>query len=262
MLGNALHDGNGVVLIKCATPREILITAKEVGLTHPQKWSTDLIYQCLRQRIMDFDLYPGARVTEVRLAEEFGVSRTPIREALQRLSAEGYLTIKPKNGCFIRELHMFELLEYYDVRIGLEVEVVELLGRRVPHRAIMDLASLWDPNVMVLGNVGDESFRNAEETFHLELAGLTGNLTLQKYLTDINDHIRVLRRFGFPDQEAVISTYQEHHEICRAILRNDIADAKCLMRDHIEVSQSKGRKVTLAQLEKLRPDKPSLDRSG
>lgn len=206
---------------------------------------------------MDFELYPGSRVTEVRLADEFGVSRTPVREALQRLSAEGYLTIKPKNGCFIRELHVFELLEYYDVRIGLEIEVVELLGRRVPHRAMMDLAARWNPATLALGKVGNDRFRSAEETFHLELAELTGNVTLQRYLTDLNDHIRVLRRFGFPDEDAVISTYQEHHDICRAILCNDIAEAKQLMRDHIEISQAKGRKVTLAQLEKLKPDSHS-----
>lgn len=223
-------------------------------MKQPQKWSTDSIYQSLRQRIMDFDLYPGARVTEERLADEFGVSRTPVREALQRLSAEDYLTIKPKKGCFIRELHVFELLEYYDVRIGLEIEVIELLGRRVPHRAMMELADRWDPARQSMGNVGDESFRAAEEGFHLELAELTGNLTLQRHLTEINDHIRVLRRFGFPDEDAVISTYEEHHDICRAILRGDIDEAKRGMRHHIESSQAKGRKVTLAQLEKLKPD--------
>lgn len=220
---------------------------------HPYKWSTDSIYQCLRKRIMDFELYPGSRVTEVRLADEFGVSRTPVREALQRLSTEGYLTIKPKTGCFIRELHMADLLENYDVRIGLELEVIELLGRRVPYRGIMDLAAQWDPVSLRLGREGSESFRDLEEAFHLQLAELTGNVTLKRCLASLNDRIRVLRRFGFPDEEAVISTYEEHQGICQAILRNEIAEAKQLMRDHIEISQSKGRKVTLAQLQKLRP---------
>jgi DNA-binding GntR family transcriptional regulator len=70
-----------------------------------------------------------------------------------------------------------------------------------------------------------------------------------QYLQDVNNHIRILRRLGFPDRDAVISTYQEHYEICQSILAADLPEACRLIRTHIHASQAKGREVTLAQLE-------------
>ena len=66
------------------------------------------VYLRLKALIMGFELYPGSRVTETELAARFGVSRTPVREALQRLQFEGYLTVRPKQGCFIREIDIEE----------------------------------------------------------------------------------------------------------------------------------------------------------
>ncbi len=111
------------------------------------KWSTDRIYACLRQQIMTLELYPGRRVTETELAQRFNVSRTPVREALQRLSVEGYLVIRPKHGCYIRQLDVFELAEYYDVRVALELESIALMAKRVPFREVARLSQDWDPAV-------------------------------------------------------------------------------------------------------------------
>ncbi|MBC7191811.1 GntR family transcriptional regulator [Marinobacter sp.] len=214
-----------------------------------RQWVADRIYESLRCSIMNFELYPGSRVTETELAQRFDVSRTPIREALQRLAVEGYLTIRPKHGCYIRNLDVFELAEYYDVRVGLEVEAVELMGRRIPYRDLAALAEDWNPEHLKYGDEGTEALKDAEEDFHIRLAELSGNPILVQYLRDVNNHIRILRRLGFPDQDAVISTYQEHYEICQSILTNDIPKACRLLRTHIHASQAKGREVTLAQLE-------------
>lgn len=214
-----------------------------------RQWVADRIYESLRSSIMNFELYPGSRVTETELAHRFEVSRTPIREALQRLAVEGYLTIRPKHGCYIRNLDVFELAEYYDVRVGLEVEVVELMGRRIPYRDVAVLAEDWDPARLKFGDEGTEAFKDAEEDFHIRLAEMSGNPILVQYLRDVNNHIRILRRLGFPDRDAVISTYQEHYEICQSLLAADLPEASRLIRAHIHVSQAKGREVTLAQLE-------------
>ena len=156
-------------------------------------WVADRVYQTLRRSIMNFELYPGTRVTETELAQRFGVSRTPIREALQRLSVEGYLTIRPKHGCYIRSLDVFELAEYYDVRVALEVEAIELMGRRIPYR---DLAHAWDPQRLQFRDRGTDKLKDAEENFHVRLAELSGNPILLKYLKDVNNHIRILRWLG------------------------------------------------------------------
>lgn len=214
-----------------------------------RQWVADRIYESLRSSIMNFELYPGSRVTETELASRFEVSRTPVREALQRLAVEGYLTIRPKHGCFIRNLDVFELAEYYDVRVGLEVEAVELMGRRIPYRDLAVLAEDWNPEHLKYGDEATETLKDAEEDFHIRLAEMSGNPILVQYLRDVNNHIRILRRLGFPDRDAVISTYQEHYDICQSILASDIPEARRLLRTHIHASQAKGREVTLAQLE-------------
>jgi len=216
------------------------------------KWTTEKIYTSLRQQIMNLELYPGSRVTETELAQRFGVSRTPVREALQRLSVEGYLVIRPKHGCYIRQLDVFELAEYYDVRVGLELESVALMAQRVPYREVARLAQDWNPRAASYGLEGTERFKDAEEDFHIRLAKLSGNSVLLQYLTDVNNRIRIVRRLGLPDRESVIKTYEEHHEICQRILDNDIQAAMSMLKAHIHESQEKSRSVTVAQLDALR----------
>ena len=218
----------------------------------PRKWTADRIYQNLRQGIMTLELYPGSRVTETELAQRFGVSRTPVREALQRLAVEGYLTIRPKHGCYIRQLDVFELAESYDVRVGLELESVALMGKRIPYREVAELAEDWDPGRAGYGLEGTESFKDAEESFHIRLAGLCGNPVLVQYLKDVNNHIRIVRRLGLPDRDSVLKTYHEHYDICQRILANDLDGAATLLRAHIYESQAKSREVTLVQLERRR----------
>lgn len=212
------------------------------------KWTTENIYFELRQEIMNLKLYPGSRVTETELAHRFKVSRTPVRAALQRLETEGYLAIKPKHGCFIRQLDVFELAEFYDVRVGIELESLALLANRIPFREVAQLAEDWNPKDAKYGIEGNEEFKDAEESFHIRLATLCGNQVLVQYLQDVNNRIRIIRRLGLPDQLSVKKTYREHFEICQKILSNDIKGAISVLRDHIHESQAKSREVTLEQL--------------
>jgi len=214
------------------------------------KWTADKIYKNLLKRIMNLDIYPGSRLTETELSQEYQVSRTPIREALQHLSVKGYVTIKPKNGCYVRRLDLFELAEYYDIRVALELEALELLCKSVPYAEINALAEKWDPELMGFGSTSTEALKDAEETFHIELAALSGNQTLVRYLQDVNNNLRIIRRLGFPDDESVYETYLDHHQICLSILNDDFTEARQQLRKHIHISQAKGRQVTLSQLKR------------
>ena len=104
-----------------------------------KKLTTTQIYQNLRTKIMDFDLFPGTRFTESELAEQFKVSRTPIREALKRLEVEGLIHIRAKQGCFIRPVDTETISNYYDVRVALETMAVELACEHMPRQNIMQI---------------------------------------------------------------------------------------------------------------------------
>ena len=101
--------------------RSAAIPAKQLTGSQPRRTTTVGIYERLRRAIMDFELAPGARITETELAETFGISRTPVREALHRLENEGLISIRPKQGCFVRDVDIHQISNYYDIRIALEV---------------------------------------------------------------------------------------------------------------------------------------------
>lgn len=220
-----------------------LLTARK------KKLSTPLIYQQIRQSIIDFDLFPGSRVTETELAEQFNVSRTPIREALQRLEVEGLVQIRAKQGCFIRPVDTDTISNYYDVRIAIESMAVELACSNMPREDLQALADFWNPDNFDENVDYSNHIQQVEEAFHVSLAEGSGNPILVQYLNDINNHIRVIRRLGFPDKKSVSETYIEHFEICSLLLENKVNDAKEAITKHIRKSQGIASSVTLAQLQ-------------
>jgi len=214
-----------------------------------KKLSTPRIYQQIRESIIDFDLFPGSRVTETELAEQFNVSRTPIREALQRLEVEGLVQIRAKQGCFIRPVDTETISNYYDVRIAIEAMAVELACANMPEEDIQALADFWNPSNFDENIDYSNHIQQVEELFHVSLAEGSGNPILVQYLNDINNHIRVIRRLGFPDKKSVQETYIEHYEICTLVLEKKTEDAKKAIIEHIRKSQGIARSVTLAQLQ-------------
>jgi DNA-binding GntR family transcriptional regulator len=206
------------------------------------------IYRQLKEMILSFALYPGARVTETELAEHFGVSRTPVREALQRLAAEGYLSIRAKQGCFIRDIDIEEINQYYEVRIALEMRALELAGRVMSLRELNRLAAIWNPERMPRRAPAVATMVTRDEGFHLALAAGTGNAILAGYLKDVNDHIHIVRRLDFTDDGRIEPTYREHHEVLQRLLKQDVEGAKELLEQHIRRSADVAKAITLTQL--------------
>lgn len=224
-----------------------------------EKRSGRSLYDELREMILSFELYPGSRVTETELAERFGVSRTPIRAALQRLEAEGYISIMPKQGCFIRNLDIEALTKYYQVRVALEMLSLENACTYMSEAALKSLAESWDPEHQEGRSDNADEMEATDESFHMSLAEGGGNLALAAYLADINRHIRVIRRLDFTDPHRIDKTYDEHYAICRHLLNRDLRAAQKTMQAHITRSEQFARTLTLMQLSKHRSP-PGLTR--
>jgi len=215
----------------------------------PKKSSTLGIYERLRRAIMDFELAPGARITETELAETFGISRTPVREALHRLENDGLISIRPKQGCFVRDVDIHQISNYYDVRIALEVMAVELACKNMPDEVIAQLSDTWNPARRPKRFKNPDEIKVLEEVFHAMIADYSGNPVLASYLKDVNDHIRSVRRLGFPDAKSIVETYEEHYRICTLLKKRDARAAREEMIKHIRKSQGIARSVTLSQLQ-------------
>lgn len=220
-------------------------------MAHSKPSSRD-VYHSLREMILNFELYPGSRITEGELAEKFGVSRTPVRAAMQRLEAEGYLAILPKQGCYVRQLDIDELTDFYKVRIALEMLSLELACTYMADSKLQALARAWDPSAQDGRSEDPSQMEARDESFHMAIAEGSGNRAIAVYLEDIHDRIRPIRRLDFTSGERIDRTYEEHYQIAQHLLRRDIGAAQSAMRAHIQRSEQFAKGLTLIQLAQKR----------
>lgn len=223
-----------------SAPRANMITVKSE--------TAQSIYLKLRNLILNFEIQPNSRLTETELATYFKVSRTPIREALQRLETEELIIIRPKQGCFVRGMDFDEFTDYYQIRVSLEMLSLETACINMPDEALERLCTVWEKNVSN-GDAGDaERIANLDEDFHIKLAEGGGNRVLVKMLGDINNRIRIVRRLDFTDQERIGITYEEHYRILQSLLKRDVLAAKNDMVDHIKKSEEFTKMLTMINL--------------
>jgi DNA-binding GntR family transcriptional regulator len=196
---------------------------------------SELAYAELKQRLLHGDFRLGARLKEIRLAAALGVSRTPVREALLRLHAEG-LVQRQADGGYVPVVPDVAAVRWlYEVRAGLELQAL----RRVPH------------DVEILGAVLDEweafardepepdtSFVLLDESFHLGLAESAGNPALVDLLRQVNERIRVVRMVDFLTPDRITSTVAEHVDIVKAVLAGDHVAATEAFLGHLDHSQA------------------------
>lgn len=221
-----------------------------------KRLTTREIYQDLWQKIINFDLFPGSRVTETELAEAYRTSRTPIREALKRLEVEGLITVRPKQGCYVRDVDIDMVSDYYTMRVALEAMTVELAIENMTDEELQALADEWHPKNYKKHRNDAEFIKKLEESFHVAIARGSNNPVLLQYLEDVNNRIRPIRALGFPDTKSIKETYDEHYAIIELIQKRDIAGARQAMSEHIRKSQEIARSVTLTQLEQYRKKRP------
>lgn len=206
------------------------------------------IFIKLRSMILNFEIQPNSRLTETELATYFKVSRTPIREALQRLATEDLITIRPKQGCFVRAMDLDEFTDYYQIRVSLEILSLETACTNMSDDALKSLCTVWKNHVSTETDGEAERIASLDEAFHLKLAEGGGNRALAKLLGDINNRIRIVRRLDFTDQERIKKTYEEHYRILQHLLKRDLQAAKNEMLHHIKKSEEFSKMLTVIRL--------------
>ncbi|WP_372574653.1 GntR family transcriptional regulator [Ruegeria jejuensis] len=201
--------------------------------------NVDRIYEALRRMAADFAFKPDARINESALATQLNASRTPIREALNRLVAEGFLTFRSGRGFFCRSLSPELVMDIYEARVAVETEAVRLSCLRATDEAIAALGHALDAVAADYIPAADaDSLLALDEAFHTQLCQLSGNGELSRMLDNLNDRIRYLRlidlrrlRETAPDGQSMASA---HRRIIDAVTRRDVEAATAQMRAHIE----------------------------
>jgi DNA-binding GntR family transcriptional regulator len=205
------------------------------------------VYQRLKQDIFDFRLLPGDRFTEGEVAETLHVSRTPVREALQRLEKEGYVRVHFRSGWSVRDLDFKQFDDLYDLRVVLESAAVRQLCDRAERTSLESLKSIWLVPAEERSTDGTR-VAQLDEQFHSTLVEAAGNPEVLRCHREVTERIRILRRLDFTEPDRVAATYQEHAQILRAVLRRRADQAIMLLRAHIETSKAEVRKISVHQL--------------
>ena len=200
------------------------------------------VYDRLKSDIIGWAYKPGQRLPEGAIARRFGVSRTPVREALRRLEQEGLIVYVPQHGYSARGLNLRELNELYQVRVALEECATGLATEVVKQGArgrvdLEELRATWEERARRTPVKGDPDLIYADEAFHETIARVGGNQHLLGLLRSINERIRVIRIFDFRSPERIASTYEEHVRVMGHVTEGEVEEAKLAMRQHIQNSQ-------------------------
>ena len=193
-------------------------------------------YAAIRAQVVDFRMKPGERVNEFQLARQLGLSRTPVREALNRLASEGFLMLTPNRGFFFRPLDLEALVQFYEVRGVLERGAFLLACERATEAGITELIDFWtEAKRIYLRDDPDEKL-DLDEGFHLKLAELSGNPEFGRQLAAINARIRFARRTEIARGPRHAIMVDDHGKLVVALRRRDAQGGGAILAAHISLS--------------------------
>lgn len=198
-----------------------------------RRYLHDEVAERLRQLILDGELAPHTRLAETELAERFGISRTPLREAIKILATEGLLELLPNRGARVTSISEKEIQDVVEVMAALEATAAELACRAMSHGEIDELANDHDAMVQAFTDGQIETYFKLNQAIHDRLIAASGNATLRQLYSTLSG--RVLRaRFSVgkspPQWERAVA---EHTEMIRLLRLRECKALSDLMRSHV-----------------------------
>ena len=195
----------------------------------------DAAYEQIRRRILDNVWPPGHRALEQEVALALGMSRTPVREALMRLSAEGLVEVIPRHGMRVLPVSPADMLEIYQILTALECMAAELLARRTPGAAeiqpLIDATRAMDE---ALQRDDLDAWAAADERFHAQLLELAGNRQLQATVLNYWDRAHRARMFTLRLRPKPVNSTREHMQMVERLRAGDADGAARVTRAHRE----------------------------
>ncbi|MEM1362780.1 MAG: GntR family transcriptional regulator [Pseudomonadota bacterium] len=199
----------------------------------------DSIAITLENLIFDGEFGDGDRLDEVRLAERFEVSRTPLREALQRLALSGLVELIPRRGAFVRQPGPVELVEMFEVMAELEAFCARLATRRITEDALQRLRATNDRCRAAVAAIDSEKYYEENEGFHQIIYQNAGNGFLEQEALRLQKRLTPFRRKQLSLRGRMDQSFDEHEGIVDAIEVGEADVAAKLLRDHVAVQGEK-----------------------
>jgi len=199
----------------------------------------EIVLETLRQAITDHILKPGERLMEVQLAEELGVSRTPVREAIRQLELEGFVVMIPRKGAYVADLTNKDVAEVMEIRAALEGLAASLAAERISAEELEQLERLLVDVAEIVKTQDVKLLVEADTKFHDVIYQASRNTRLVQIVSNLREQIQRFRTTSLAYPGRMRHTLEEHKKIVDAIARGDVKRARIMAIDHIENAENK-----------------------
>ena len=190
------------------------------------------VAELLRQRIFSRALAPGSWIDEMKLAEEYGISRTPLREALKVLAAEGLVTMKVRRGAYVTEMSDQDLTDVYHLLSLLESDAAGDVAAHATQAQIKELQALHD-ELEAAAKEHDRYFQ-LNEQFHIRLLEIAGNRWRNQMVADLRKVMKLNRHNSLLKSGRIQESLREHRDIMRSLAQRDAKATVRKMQSHFE----------------------------
>ncbi|EAQ06052.1 GntR family transcriptional regulator [Yoonia vestfoldensis] len=199
----------------------------------------DHVREALEQMIVTGDFADGERLDEIRLAERFNVSRTPLREAFQALAASGLVQLLPRRGAFVRHPAFHEIIEMFEVMAELEAVCGRLAARRVTPQTLEQIKATVIACECAAHAGDSDGYYRENEHFHQLVYIASGNDFLANEAQRLHKRLQPFRRMQLRVRGRMIQSLSEHRLILTALETGDSTTAEAGLREHVAVQGSK-----------------------
>jgi DNA-binding GntR family transcriptional regulator len=188
------------------------------------------VAELLRERIFSHELAPGSWIDELKLAEEYGISRTPLREALKVLATEGLVTMKVRRGAYVTEVSDTDLSDVYHLLALLESDAAGVVAEKATPAQLKELQDLHHELEKSAGN--RERFFEINEAFHMRLLEVANNRWRNQMVADLRKVMKLNRHNSLLKSGRIEESLAEHEAIMAALAARDAAASAQRMREH------------------------------
>lgn len=204
---------------------------------------SDALRDALEDQIVTGELPPGSRLEEIALAERFGVSRTPIRQALFQLAATGLVEHRPRRGAFVADIGLRRLSEMFEVIAELEALCAGLAARRATAQDVAEIRQAHATCALAAEKACEadaspsesDAYYYSNERFHQSIRDVAGNEFLLEQIGNLQKRLKAYRRIQLRARDRVRNSLEEHALIFRAIEAGLVDEAAAAMRNHVAI---------------------------
>ncbi|RDY22998.1 GntR family transcriptional regulator [Romboutsia maritimum] len=197
----------------------------------------DVVFENLREAILEGKLRPGQRLMEVQLAEQLGVSRTPVREAIRKLELEGLVVMLPRKGAYVANMSLKDIIDVLEVRASLEGLSASLAAERISEEGIEELKRISEEFNTSTIEADIDTLLKKDVEFHECIFKATNNKKLHQLINTLWEQVYRFRVTYISDYDSSVSIIEEHKNILDAIISGDSELAQKYATEHIEKAE-------------------------